>query len=195
MRTFTGPHILIQHDGKIILVGDTPTGLTVTVARFTSAGKADGTLGTSGAATPVPGDIHGAALTPDGRLVIVGNTTDSTPHVARVLLSAPASIQGLIFNDLNGDGIRQPGEPALAGWNCFLDFNNNGQFDPGDIRVATNSSGVYQFNSLPAGTYHISQVPPTGWTRTTPLSPRSYTITVIAGQQVTGKNFGERASA
>src|SRR5262249_33921064 len=38
-------------------------------------------------------------------------------------------ITGSKFNDLNGDGIRQPNEPGLSGWRIYLDLNNNGVFD------------------------------------------------------------------
>jgi len=39
------------------------------------------------------------------------------------------SIQGQKWNDLNGDGIKDPGEPGLGGWTIFLDENDNGILD------------------------------------------------------------------
>jgi subtilisin-like proprotein convertase family protein len=38
----------------------------------------------------------------------------------------PSSISGTVFNDLNNDGIREAGEPGLAGRTVFLDSDNNG---------------------------------------------------------------------
>ncbi|MCC7474806.1 MAG: proprotein convertase P-domain-containing protein [Pirellulales bacterium] len=46
---------------------------------------------------------------------------------------AVAPEQGLIagqkWNDLNGDGLKDGGEPGLPGWVIYIDQNNNGQFD------------------------------------------------------------------
>ena len=43
----------------------------------------------------------------------------------------PASIFGVAFNDLNGDGLRANTEPGLPGVRVFLDLNHNGHFDLG----------------------------------------------------------------
>ncbi len=39
------------------------------------------------------------------------------------------SIFGQKWNDLNGDGIKDPDEPGLGGWTIFLDDNDNGLLD------------------------------------------------------------------
>ena len=44
------------------------------------------------------------------------------------------AIYGVQFGDLNGDGVRDPGEPLLPGWTVYHDTNNNGTFD-----ILTNS--------------------------------------------------------
>ncbi len=41
----------------------------------------------------------------------------------------PGTIAGDAWNDLDGDGVRDAGEPALAGWTVYMDLNNNGQPD------------------------------------------------------------------
>ncbi|HSV14402.1 MAG TPA: SdrD B-like domain-containing protein [Tepidisphaeraceae bacterium] len=100
-----------------------------------------------------------------------------------------ATISGLMFNDLNGDGIHQSTEPVMPGWGCFLDFNNNGAFDTGtDQRVYADATGTYTFSNLVPGTYHVHQVTPTGWRRTTPTSS-TYTLTLKAGGVATARNF------
>lgn len=50
------------------------------------------------------------------------------------------SINGSKFNDLNGDGVRQSGEPPLEGFKVFLDQNNSGL--PDDASVSLNSNRV-----------------------------------------------------
>jgi subtilisin-like proprotein convertase family protein len=42
---------------------------------------------------------------------------------------APGEIHGQKWHDLNGDGIKDPGEPGLAGWTIYIDENGNGEFD------------------------------------------------------------------
>jgi hypothetical protein len=47
------------------------------------------------------------------------------------------AIYGTKWNDLNGDGIHQEGEPALDGVPVFLDQNGNGVLDPGEPSTIT----------------------------------------------------------
>jgi subtilisin-like proprotein convertase family protein len=42
---------------------------------------------------------------------------------------APGTIRGQKWNDLDGNGVKDFGEPGLAGWTIFLDENGNGQYD------------------------------------------------------------------
>lgn len=46
-------------------------------------------------------------------------------------------VTGVVFNDANGNAVRDAGEGGLAGWRVYDDANNNGIFDSG---VATRSS-------------------------------------------------------
>jgi hypothetical protein len=100
-----------------------------------------------------------------------------------------ASISGQMFNDLNGDGVREISEPVLSGWTIYIDTNNDGTFDTGDVQVTGGSNGVYTFSNLVAGdTYTIRQTTPAGWRRTLPQT-LPITITVKAGEAITGLNF------
>src|SRR4051794_40981731 len=42
------------------------------------------------------------------------------------------SIQGSIWNDLNGDGVHDATDPGLPGWTVFIDANNNRIIDAGE---------------------------------------------------------------
>lgn len=79
-------------------------------------------------------------------------------------------IKGYKFNDLNADGVWEPGEPAVPGWEVYLDLNDNGQKDAGEPNVITNDpNGLYVFENLPApAIYTIREVPKAGWTQTFP---------------------------
>ena len=52
-------------------------------------------------------------------------------------------IRGTKFEDLDGDGVRDAGEPAMAGVTVYIDRNNNGVLDSG---------GLIEPDSYPAGT-------------------------------------------
>src|SRR5690242_17165466 len=105
----------------------------------------------------------------------------------------PATISGTVFNDANKDGKKQSTEGGLANWKVYIDANNNGKLDAGEKSITTTSTGAWSFGSLAAGTYVIRIVQQTGYTRTTPAGG-SYSITVSAGQTVSGKLFGEKHS-
>ncbi len=53
------------------------------------------------------------------------------------------AITGTVWNDLNADGLRavEPlgafTEPGLAGWQVYLDLNNNLSFDPSEPSTIT----------------------------------------------------------
>jgi uncharacterized protein (DUF2141 family) len=101
-----------------------------------------------------------------------------------------ATITGTVFNDANGDGVDDNGEAGLAGVEMYIDLTNSGAYAGGDPEVATNSSGVYSFTGLAAGTYIVRAIKPAGYTQTTPTSNYGQHITVAAGQTYSGVLFG-----
>src|SRR5262249_4334757 len=97
---------------------------------------------TTGIATPV-----GSGLAPFVR-VVGGDFQPLTANRGarvRAPMGAPAAtavnfgniqdlgtVTGTKFNDLDGDGVRDPGEPGLQGWTIYVDLNNNGTLDGGE---------------------------------------------------------------
>src|SRR5207237_5736640 len=81
------------------------------------------------------------------------------------------SISGQAFNDVNGNGSKDIGEPGLQGWTVFLDTNNNGTLDFGEPSTLTDSKGNYIFTGLGLGTYRVREVAPAGWLRTSTNPP------------------------
>jgi subtilase family serine protease len=84
-----------------------------------------------------------------------------------------ATIQGQKFHDLDGDGVKDPGEPGLSGWTIYLDANRNGQLDSGEIFTVTDVNGNYTFTNLRPGTYTVAEIMQPGWQQTFPGTSNS----------------------
>ena len=100
-------------------------------------------------------------------------------------VTCPSSICGLKYNDLNGDGQKQANEPVLPNWEITL----TGLLT---MTTTTGADGSYCFNNLPAGSYTVQETQLDGWVQTAPAAPGTYSINLIEGQNVVGKDFGNR---
>ncbi|HEX4795924.1 MAG TPA: SdrD B-like domain-containing protein, partial [Humisphaera sp.] len=140
-------------------------------------------LATTGAHT-----IHGRIIDKDGGF------SDYTTTIQVNAASSGASISGLVYNDANGNGIRDSGEAVISGQKFFIDKNVNSILDAGEPTFTTGAAGTFTFSGLAAGTYRIREVTMSGWRWTNPTSGY-YNATVTANQVVTGKNFGETTNA
>ena len=103
---------------------------------------------------------------------------------------------GTKFEDLNANGVKEAGEPGLAGWTIkiYADANGNGTLEDADdgsanstfttfrVDQTTDSSGNYAFPSLPNGNYIVcetaqpaaaSGLPTTGWKESLPNATTS----------------------
>src|SRR5258708_5876801 len=85
--------------------------------------------------------------------------------IAFPAIAAAGSISGLVFNDLNGNGIKDAGELGIA--NVKILIGGSG------IEASTDANGVYQFTNLAAGTYTLYATT-AGWTVTLPAN-QTYT--------------------
>ncbi|MCA9246155.1 MAG: hypothetical protein KDA42_03540, partial [Planctomycetales bacterium] len=92
-----------------------------------------------------------------------------------------ADISGKIYNDLNGDGVRDQGENGLANWTVFLDLDQSGDLNAGEPSQLTDADGSFRFSGLTAGDYRVAEVVRGGWAATNPTT--GYTdVTVADGQ-------------
>jgi hypothetical protein len=74
---------------------------------------------------------------------------------AAVFTPGTGSISGVVFNDINGNGVRDAGENAAANETVFLDLNLDGSLDAGDPTATTDANGLYTIAGLGAGTYRV----------------------------------------
>ena len=126
-------------------------------------------------------------------------------------LCGASTIGGTKFEDEDGSGSWDPGEPGLDGWTIHL-FNASGSVH---MTATTSGGGAYTFTGVPPGTYTVCEELQSGWTETFPTSgadcvtpgdpaadnstpgPIGYTVDLSAsccsGQQVTGLDFGNHS--
>lgn len=97
------------------------------------------------------------------KATIVALTLTATAGAGLPLMSASAaeagSISGVAFQDLDRDGLQDPGETAFASHSIYL-FDSSGTC----IAVqSTDATGRYAFVGLAAGTYRVEYTPTTWW--------------------------------
>lgn len=80
-------------------------------------------------------------------------------------------IEGYKFNDANGNGVWDVGEPALPGWDIYLDTSGDGIFQSTEPNAVTDPNGLYRFENLASpATYRVREIQKDGWTQTLPGS-------------------------
>ena len=85
-------------------------------------------------------------------------------------LVALGAIGGVLWHDVDGDTVRDEDEPPLVGWTVYVDANDNGQLDDGELQRQTDADGGYRFDDLFSGQYILAQELPAGWIQTYPGS-------------------------
>jgi len=74
----------------------------------------------------------------------------------------PSRIAGVVFNDLNRNGVRNPGELGIA--NVIITLTGNDDLGRSVRRQAvTAADGSYAFDNLRSGSYFVSRTVPTGY--------------------------------
>jgi len=170
--------------------GDVIPGVSVT---FTTPGS--GPSGTLRTATATTGENGQASETVTangiaGSYQITAAISEVAMPAAFQLTNLPATISGTVFQDININGVQDPGEPGLAGQTVFLDLSGSGTLETEDPTTTTDSNGNYQFTISSAGTYTVRQVLPGGVPLRTPASG-DYQLTLTSGVNVAGQNFAE----
>ena len=112
----------------------------------------------------------------------------------------PSSLCGFVYNDVDNDGMRDAGEPAIPGVSVTLSGHDHLGRVVGSP-TATAPDGAYCFNNLRAGTYTIRETQPGGYLdgKDTQRTPGTGTtgndvfsnIVLAAGVQGGDNNFGE----
>jgi uncharacterized repeat protein (TIGR01451 family)/fimbrial isopeptide formation D2 family protein len=146
-------------------------------------------------------DLDGATPTPHAATAPL--TTGTTRTDVDFGYRGTASIGDRVWLDRDGDGVQETGEPGLSGVIVYLDLNGNGVRDADEPFDATDATGNYLIDGLPAGTYTVRVVTttlPTGINQTYDLdgtgTPDAVTsVTLTSGEVRTDVDFGYRGTA
>ena len=77
------------------------------------------------------------------------------------------SIAGVVWHDLDDDGVRDPEDPASAGRTVFLDEDGDRERGPAETTALTDSLGNYAFAGLDeSSTHRVALEMTLGWTTT-----------------------------
>lgn len=101
-------------------------------------------------------------------------------------------ILGAVFDDANGDGVRQSTESGLPGFRIYIDANSSGGFDPGEIETTSNATGGYAFTNIAPGTKQVRVEVIAPFTQTLPSNNGPRVVNLAAGATVSGVLFGLR---
>jgi CshA-type fibril repeat protein len=102
------------------------------------------------------------------------------------------SVTGTEYQDTNGNGTREAGEPGVAGFDVYADLDDDGVRDTGEPSGTSDATGFYRILAVPAGAYKIRQVARAGWLCSQP-SPCFYSRSLTLGGNSIGNDFGNLA--
>lgn len=94
--------------------------------------------------SPLPGQEVDPAVVPGGSAQV--NFLYGVTSIASPLLRD--SITGFVFNDFNGNGAVEAGEPGIPGVEVYADLDNDAILDAGEPVSATDSLGKFGFLNL-----------------------------------------------
>ena len=115
------------------------------------------------------------------------------------------SISGVVFEDKNNDGIKDPAEAGIPGATVTL-TGTDAAGNPVSLTTTTGADGSYSFNGVPAGNYTVTETQPAGYLdgkdsggnsggSVTDDKVANISLPVGVVTPVTGVNFGEQLAA
>lgn len=98
-------------------------------------------------------------------------------------------LDGVVFDDTNGNGSRGSNEVGVQGRTVWVDLNEDGIHDANEPSTVTAANGSYRIDGLPQGEYIIRQVVPERTIETLPPPGNAYVVP-LGEQNLIGIDFG-----
>ncbi|MFA4873372.1 MAG: SdrD B-like domain-containing protein [Patescibacteria group bacterium] len=92
------------------------------------------------------------------------------------------ALYGVKFKDVNGNGVKDVGEPGMSGWTITL--------NPGNLTTTTGAGGAYAFTDLTPGIYELTEIMQPGWWQTLPGDTGIQEVFVHSGENLGSVDFG-----
>ena len=184
-----GNFVSIQGDGNLVIYGSSgPVWATNT---------ADGELGSGKGGRALVLSANGNLLVNNAEGGMLWETTTSDPLNVDTNFgfTIGTSIAGVVYNDVNQNGIQDFGERPAQGWKVFADLNDNGVLDADEPAASTSSDGAYRIFDLPTGvalTFPV-RIDPASLPGYFTTSPQAISVTLDASdptQFVDNLSFG-----
>ncbi|HTK82717.1 MAG TPA: SdrD B-like domain-containing protein [Bacteroidota bacterium] len=135
------------------------------------------------------GWVQSAPVTETYKITIPDLNTDSNGNdFGNYYSPLTNSILGMKFNDRDRSHSFTAGEEGVEGFKIQLYKKGNGNNYNLYKTRTTDSSGMYQFSSLPADTYRVKEIPRQGWWQSYPDS--SWSLTLNDGETLDSVDFG-----
>jgi hypothetical protein len=156
---------LDSNDNGVFDPGIDPSTLSTTAGTFSFTNLIPETY--RAGVVPAAGWVNSLPVVP-GALRQVALASGATANSVDFGFYLPGEIRGELFNDANGNAIRDLGETPLDGWTVFLDDNRNGILDSSELRATTGSDGSYRITDVRPGTHVVAQTLQNSWVQTSP---------------------------
>ncbi|NLE38633.1 MAG: cadherin-like domain-containing protein, partial [Pirellulaceae bacterium] len=120
-----------------------------------------------------------------------GGTLRDIDPTAQLFMTPHGLIQAMVSAiDTNRDGERDYVEPGMGDVVVYIDADNDGNLDPGELWTTTDANGNYSFSGLNAGTYYVRQVVPGSFAQTFPDENAAWEVTLGSEEDRYMINFG-----
>lgn len=120
-----------------------------------------GSTGNGGTCGGGGGDVPCDSTWGDGLTLVLGTATYGTTDAYNYTninfgYTLSAALFGYVWRDVDGDGLRDSGEPGISGVSLCLDTNNDGSCAGEATTTTTDANGRYVFSALAAGSYRVA---------------------------------------
>lgn len=107
------------------------------------------------------------------------------------VLPRMGSVSGLVFSDLNLNGVQEAGEAGMQGMQLWVDSNNNSVLDAADSLAITDSTGQYTIANVSYGNTVVHEVLPAGYSSTNHAGG-VFALMLLNGENRTGIDFATK---